>query len=223
MPRKSKYPIDLTGLTFGRLTVVEKDRDEYKGKQKRTYWRCRCNCGNEIVVSRNSLVTGNTTSCGCYQREVAATISSTYLYKHGMTDTPLHLIWQGMRKRCKNKGYKSYGGKGVKVCQDWEDFTNFYKWSIDNGYIEGKGLSIDRINNDGDYEPNNCRWVDDYVQANNKSTNVYITMDGETHTLKEWYRILQPDLTYETIDERYNIEGFISKEQLFNRRHYSKK
>lgn len=113
-------------------------------------------------------------------------------YKHGEGKTKLYRIWSSMRDRCNNprcKDYKYYGAKGVRVSSDWDDFLSFKKWSLDNGYRENAGLTIDRINVNGNYEPENCRWVDRKTQANNMTSNHLITYNGDTHTISEWSEI----------------------------------
>lgn len=110
--------------------------------------------------------------------------------KHGLYKTKIYKVWKSMRQRCFNlndKNYKNYGGRGITVCEDWnKNFISFYNWSIENGYIEG--LTIDRINNNGNYEPNNCRWVDNFIQQTNTRKNIFLTINGETRTLSEWQR-----------------------------------
>ena len=126
--------------------------------------------------------------------------------KHGMYNTRIYRIWASMKQRCNNInscGYERYGGRGISICEEWNDkegFINFYNWSMENGYSEE--LTIDRINNDGNYEPDNCRWVDYYTQLNNFSRNVKITFNGETHSLSEWGRIKPNGLNYNTLRSR---------------------
>lgn len=111
-------------------------------------------------------------------------------YKHGGQGTRLYRIWKSMRQRCRDphcNRYYIYGGKGVKVCQEWDDFACFRQWALENGYSDN--LTIDRINVDGDYEPSNCRWVSNIVQQNNRSTNRRLSFMGEEHTLSEWSRL----------------------------------
>ena len=126
--------------------------------------------------------------------------------KHGLYNTKLYHVFIGMKQRCfnqNNPSYPRYGGRGITICEEWlgdKGFNNFYKWSMENGYKEG--LSIDRIDNDGNYEPSNCRWADNYTQLNNYSRNKNITFNGETHSLSVWGRIKPNGLGYETLRNR---------------------
>lgn len=157
-----KKVIDLTNQKFGRLTVI----NFAYTKSHKTYWNCQCECGKNTIVYSQKLKTGHTKSCGCYKRE--KTIKRNY--RHGLCKTRLYSIWHDMNTRCYYKNtdfYKYYGGRGIRICDDWKyDFVNFYNWSISNGYKDN--LSIDRINVNGNYEPNNCRWATNLEQALNK-------------------------------------------------------
>lgn len=177
----------MLNMKYGKLTVI-KELENHK-------CLCRCECGNLKTISIYSLRSGNTKSCGCLSKELARErISkvSEHNIKHNKSNTRLFRIWCKLRDRCnniKNDRYKDYGGRGIKVCDEWlKDFNSFYSWSIANGYKEG--LSIDRINVDGNYEPNNCRWVTAKEQANNRRNNHYITYNNVTHTIEEWGNIL---------------------------------
>ena len=163
---------DLTNNKFGRLTVIN-----YVGKTKDRHakWLCKCECGNEVVVNGNSLISGHTQSCGCLQKER----TSKSRYKHGgrsqhNNTERLYYVWVEMRSRCNNKNnkeYQFYGGKGVKVCKDWNDYSLFRKWALKNGYDKNADYgkcTIDRIDNNGNYEPSNCRWVSMAIQNANK-------------------------------------------------------
>lgn len=186
---------DLTGQKFGRLTV-----ESFAGKNSRRYatWLCQCDCGNKTVVCGSDLRSGNTKSCGCYHDEV----SRDRHKRHGMCHTKLYYVWVGMRGRCfnpNNKSYKNYGGRGITVCDEWKDsFSAFYDWALSNGYKDG--LSIDRIKNNSDYSPENCRWTTQKVQNNNRRSNHFIEFNGETHTISEWAAKL--GLTNRTLEKR---------------------
>lgn len=173
--------IDLTGQKYGRLTPVE-----FCGiKDHKARWKCSCDCGLTVIVPANSLRTGNTKSCGCLHREIVSEIgkkNTTHGNSHD-NRTRLYTIWCGMRQRCNNKNreaYSLYGGKGVKVCDEWNDFLAFKKWAMSNGYADN--LSIDRIDNNGDYEPSNCRWItasENVARANkNHTTRKVIRGEG---------------------------------------------
>jgi len=187
--------LKLIGKKFGSLNVVDFDglRD-FKGDRK-TAWICRCDCGNIISVLGSSLTTGNTKSCGCKAREATSQRSA----KHRLTGTRVYRIWQAMLNRCRNKktiNYYNYGGKGISVCKRWESFENFL-------FDMGNPLdsqSIDRINNNGNYEPNNCKWSTRSEQCRNKSNNRKITLNGRTRTLSEWASDL--DICQSSLRER---------------------
>lgn len=176
--------IDLVGQRFGRLTVIEK----VKSNDKNSRWLCQCDCGNNVSISRVHLMNGHVQSCGCYRKEVAAENSHVLKMKHGLSEVKLYGVWANMKYRCYNphcKAYKDYGGRGISVCPEWlSGFTGFYSWAIGAGYKEG--LSIDRINNDGNYEPSNCRWVTMKIQSANRRNSSLYTFNGKTQGLKQW-------------------------------------
>jgi hypothetical protein len=198
---------DLTNQKFGRLLVIK-----YYGKSKdgHSIWTCKCDCGNIINVTSNSLKTKNTKSCGCLHKEIARKRkgSKCNFYKHGKANTRLFNIFHGIKERCLNnsdRNYKLYGKKGIKICNEWLDkengFINFYNWAINNGYSDN--LTIDRIDVNGDYCPENCRWVDMKVQANNRTNNHLVTYNGKTHTISEWSKITT--IKSDTLVKRLNI------------------
>lgn len=218
MKNKSKVH-DLTGQRFGRLTVIGlKDTNTRK-----TFWICQCDCGNLKEVRSDSLIAGNIRSCGCLKREqdkknlINPSIIKSQDAGFKCSNTRLYSIWQKMRGRCYNihdTHYHRYGGRGITVCNQWrEDFISFYKWAMENGYKDN--LTIDRIDNDGNYCPENCRWATQKQQARNRSTNVNITIGNSTRTLTEWCEIFNVD--YCKAVERYNRNGFIGIDDLFNR------
>lgn len=143
------------------------------------------------------MTAGDSVSCGCYRKEKVT--------KHGLYNTRLHSIWNSMITRCYNKNrksYKNYGERGIKVCEEWRNnFQAFYDWSMSNGYNDN--LTIDRIDNDENYSPNNCRWVDYKTQARNRRSNRKYTINSETRCLSEWCEIL--NLNYSTVIKRLDI------------------
>lgn len=159
---------DMTGSRFGRLTVLGRASG---GDSRKVYWLCRCDCGNETTVRGDHLRYGLTSSCGCYQSEYRTMSHTT----HGGYHTRLYKVYRTMLARCGNPNsseYKNYGGRGISVCEEWKNsFPTFREWALAHGYDENAArgdCTIDRIDVDGNYEPNNCRWVSSLVQAQNK-------------------------------------------------------
>lgn len=181
-----KHPITI-GQRFGRLTTEGQVFYRQGPKQVERVVACRCDCGTVVVRSVRRLASTKRNSCGCWHNERVAQMGADNA-THGMTGTLLHGVWLGMRQRCANKNnpaYPDYGGRGIEVCDEWNtSFVAFADWALANGYDES--LSIDRIDNDGNYEPGNCRWADRKVQGNNKRNNNVIAALGETKTLAEW-------------------------------------
>lgn len=172
--------VDIRGRRFGRLRVV--DRAGASSDNKAT-WECICDCGNTAVVIGRLLRCGMTRSCGCYNAEAARARAT----RHGMARSSEHNIWKTMISRCgnpNNKSYHRYGGRGIAVCDRWKIYENFY---ADMG-PRPRGRTIERINNDVGYCPDNCRWASSVDQGNNKTNNRWITVGDETLTAAQWAR-----------------------------------
>lgn len=174
---------EVVGNVYGHITVLADA--ERKGRNSR-FVLCVCKCGTKKEFRMQLLKTGKTKSCGCVSHEMGAEKRRT----HGGTGTRLHNIWRSIKRRCYNPNervYEYYGGKGVVMHDDWLfDFARFRDWSEKNGYSED--LTIDRIDNTGNYEPSNCRWVSMQVQSNNKSNNRMMKINGTTKTVADWSR-----------------------------------
>ena len=152
-------------------------------------WRCKCDCGNETIVSKTHLRTGHTRSCGCLFTEWGHKPRPS-VAKHYQSKTRIYRIWSGMLDRTtnpKSKSYSNYMGRGIGVCDEWKTFTNFRDWALTHGYSDN--LSIDRIDVNGNYEPSNCRWVDMKTQSRNKRETIYVTRKGQTKPLIDWCEI----------------------------------
>ena len=191
--RMTRYE-DISGERFGRLTVI---RFDHINVRHQSCWLCQCDCGNQIVVQASSLHSGNTASCGCYKKDRARETKTT----HGLTGTRIYRVWQNMQNRCTNEkceAYHRYGGRDISVCDEWNEFENFRDWANDSGYsVE---LSLDRIDNDKGYSPENCRWADQRTQSNNRSSNNVVEFHGIRHTVAEWARLFR--VPYTTLQSR---------------------
>ncbi|MEI5909421.1 hypothetical protein WAK64_20545 [Bacillus spongiae] len=185
----------MKGERFGKWLVIEKVEGS-----KPIKWLCRCDCGKEKEVSQNNLKRGKSSSCGCFRKEKLRELKSV----HNCQPEKLYGVWLSMKRRCDLKSspsYINYGARGIRVVDEWKsDYAVFRDWAFSNGYEEG--LSIDRINNDGNYSPDNCRWVDRRTQNLNKRTNRNITIDGVTRTVTEWSE--QSGINRKTIQSRIN-------------------
>lgn len=204
----------MIGRQFGEWTVIAFDGCDGKN----TTYLCRCSCGTERHLRKNVLIHGLSKSCGCKRGEhisVATKNKSKTPHSNpfkgtGEGKTRLHVIWDGMKKRCNcltDKHYKWYGARGIKVCNEWSNsFQTFKTWALENGYEPS--LEIDRIDNDGNYEPSNCRWVTRQQQMYNTRRNRMITYNGETKCMSEWGKAmnLSPDLIYDRLKRGWSIE-----------------
>lgn len=198
---------DLAGRQFGRLTVIE-----FAGTHtapcgtKRKMWRCKCECGKESIVNTSNLLNGTTKSCGCWKYEKIKQHNTI----HGGSRDRLYRIWKSMKHRCNNQNdsrYEAYGGKGISVCDEWSDYECFKVWAYSNGYNEDAEYgecTIDRIDNNDDYKPSNCRFVNRIVQANNTSRNHFVEMNGHKMTIAEFARVMNISKNH----ARYYIDKF---------------
>jgi hypothetical protein len=172
---------DMIGKRFGLLTVLEKA--EQRNSRGLNCYICQCDCGNKVTVCGRDMTRGHTQSCGCLRKNIA----HNRLVKHNGCGSRLYSIWKSMNSRCNNENtnyYKHYGGKGVKICDSWKDYAVFKEWALANGYNDN--LTLDRIDFNGDYCPENCRWLTMKEQSNNRSSNHRITYKGMTKTISEW-------------------------------------
>lgn len=168
----------MIGSRFYMLTVLE-ETDKYNSSGHKLFL-CKCDCGEKKLVSKSALQRGDNKSCGCLRGN-----------RHGMSNTRIYKLWQDIKRRCynaNNQAYSYYGGRGINMCDEWKnDFMSFYNWSMENKYDDS--LTIDRIDVNGNYEPSNCRWVTNEIQANNKTNNRYFTINNETKSLADWCNI----------------------------------
>lgn len=189
---------DYTNLKFGRLTVLQ----FIQRKERKSYWKCICDCGKEVVLPITYLTTGDTKSCGCLRKEKTSNLSRKNSF---VKSKRLNSIWANMKRRCynsKSTSYQYYGKKGIKVCDEWKNnFRVFQDWAYENGYDEK--LTIERIDNNKGYSPDNCRWASSFEQHNNMSTNRSITYNGVIyHSTSEFCR--KYNLNYNKFRQMYN-------------------
>ena len=189
------------GDKFGKWTIIEEIAPKIISNKPRRMFRCQCECGNIGEVQLSCLRNGHSTSCGCEQKKKASSANT----KHGLEKHPLYCTWKNMKKRCNNPNaseYENYGGRGISVCEKWSNsFQNFYNWAINNGW--SKELTIDRIDVNENYCPENCRWANIKTQMNNTTKNHYIEYNGDTYTLS-------------TLSEHLNIPYNIVRYRLSN-------
>ena len=189
---------DLTGQCFGNLTVRSRAGSTKNGK---ALWNCVCSCGNKTIAVSTDLLSGHTRSCGCKKYE-------SHNKRHGQTRTDIHQKWCQMRQRCYDpncKPFKYYGAIGITVCPEWNNsFEDFRDWAYAHGYEEG--LSLDRINNEMGYFPDNCRWVPKEKQSGNRRNNLMFSYNGKTQNLKAWCDEL--GLKYPVIYNRIRRDGY---------------
>jgi hypothetical protein len=210
-------PIEIkSGQKFGKLTVVSfhHKKERVYGNKKRTfcYYLCKCDCGNETIVAKDFLIRKKnpTKSCGCVSKNFLRSLTTT----HGKSNTRLFRIWAHIKDRCfnvNNDAYKNYGARGIIICSEWKNnFMSFYDWAIANGYNEV--LTIDRKNNNGNYEPSNCRWISVKGQHRNTRRNTFLCYNGEKKCVSEWAEILgiSKETLYSRIKRGWPIERILS-------------
>lgn len=177
--------LDLHGARFGRIAVISSDTPRISAGRSATMWRCRCDCGSEFSASTAILSNGHKRSCGCLSAESRKARAT----KHGLHGTRTYVSWRSMVNRCTNSKlaiYKRYGGRGISVCERWRTFESFL---ADMGE-RPEGMSLDRIDNNGNYEPSNCRWANDGQQSENRRSTRWIEHDGMRLTVSGWARKL---------------------------------
>lgn len=199
---KGENIVDLTGERFGRLTVMSLS-DKRSGRK--TYYDCLCDCGNKKTI-RSDVLKSQTRSCGCLRNEQAK-VNLVKNHKHKGSQTELHYRWLHMKGRCynpNNEKFHRYGGRGISVCEEWkEDYEAFRDWAYGNGYK--KGLSIERVDVDGNYSPENCTWIPVERQSNNRGSTIWIEYQGDRLSLMEWSKKL--GINYGTLNSRYRRSG----------------
>lgn len=215
--RRKQYErcLSLIGVKYGKLTVLNVATPKIRPNGQRVpMLLCRCDCGKEVEVCSYELTAHKTISCGCYRSE------TNHAATHRQTGTRLHTLWVHMRQRCRDincKAYKNYGGRGIKVCSEWETFDNFKKWADENGWNEsksGKEQSLDRIDVNGDYCPENCRFVSMKVQENNRRNTPMLTYRGETLSIGDMalkYGLKRANLYDRIIMWGWSVEDAIEK------------
>lgn len=210
------------GDRYNHWTVIG---DSIREKKKARKWLCMCDCGTVRYVSGSHLVNGNSTNCGCIARKNTVERNRKIHRKHGGTTSDqkrLYNIYNGMHKRCELKcirEYHNYGGRGIKVCEEWSGkngYENFRSWALDNGYnanAEKHQCTLDRIDVNGSYSPENCRWVDAKAQGNNRRDNRWITYNGETHTVSEWAEIvgIKPVTLFGRLRKGWSVEKALTQ------------
>lgn len=207
-----EIPLSLVGQKVGRLYV-----SKYLGLRKRqdgrnySWFECVCECGSICERKGTDLKSGKINSCGCLRREISRN-KATY---HGYSRTKLYKVWQAFKARCNNPSdpaYHNYGGRGIGYAPEWDDYMAFHKWAYENGYKQDVGLTLERIDVNKGYTPENCCWADRKRQSNNKRNNLFFTINNVTHTLAEWCELYE--VPYERVEARVQKLGWDIEEAL---------
>ncbi len=196
--------IDLTGQKFGRLVIIQRMDNDKSGHLR---WLCKCDCGKKRIIRGDHLKSDETQSCGCLRKEVTSAVKTT----HGYSGDETYKSWLDMKQRCTNSncpGYKDYGGRGITVCEEWSEFTNFFR---DMGK-RPLGCTIERENNHGNYCLDNCKWATSKEQARNRRNNLYMTHKGETQLLIKWSE--ETRIPYKVLWKRIYIYNWSTEEAL---------
>jgi len=203
-----------SGDRYGKLMVL----NDGENIERRKYFLCKCDCGN-ITTIRSDAISGGTQSCGCITKEIA----SKFWKKHGMRNKRIYNIWHGMKQRClnnNNPGFKDYGGRGISICEEWEDASNFFEWAFRNGYTNE--MTIERIDNNGNYEPSNCMWIKQSEQLRNTRSSVKITFNGLTLCRRDWAKKIGiSDPSFQKRLKKYSIREAITKPINKEKQHYA--
>lgn len=201
---------DLKGQSFGKLMVIDRAEVDKSG----VWWNCSCDCGEIKAIRGQSLTSGDTKSCGCHSVKFRTPLNTT----HGeASNTPEWSAWQNMKQRClchTHKSYRNYGGRGIKVSKEWTD--SYIRFLMDMGRRPTPKHSLDRIDNNGDYEPGNCRWTTTSMQSNNKSNNKIIKYRGVTRTLGQWSNIfsIKRKMLYARLCRGWDIEKTLNQPKM---------
>lgn len=216
--------IDMTGKRIGQLVVL----DRAGAWDKQIWWRCQCDCGNIKTISGATLRRGKTRSCGCVYKASRVNIAhkSIAKVKHGDSFARLYFMWGSMKARCENPNnisYSDYGGRGIKLCEEWHDYAKFKEWALAAGYDETAprgGCTIDRTDPNGNYCPENCTWQNMTTQSNNRRNTPMLTINGETDSLTNWARRvgLPRNLLYSRYRRGWRGEEVISPQDQHRRR-----
>lgn len=206
---------NITGQKFGRLTAVKFNHSKVGKNNAHQYWFFKCDCGNYHITRKDAVLSGACKSCGCLCKEVASKTQASKLKTHGMTLTKFYRTWRGINTRCSNPNeysYKHYGGRGIKCL--WKSFEEFKDDMYESYKLHVKKFgerqtTIDRIDNDGHYCKENCKWATRHEQLNNTTRNIFYTFQGKTLTLKQWSRVL--NIKYTTLYQRIKVYGWSIK------------